>query len=103
MRTSLFSYGYNDWGLGQGGNLGLGGNIDPVATGDNAQGQHWPSNRHSGKTNIMFADGHAESAVRSEVISPHDPVWRQRWNYDNQPHEEISWSADPGLDRQVDP
>jgi prepilin-type processing-associated H-X9-DG protein len=32
------------------------GNVDPKTPAE------WPSNRHSRRTNLMFCDGHAESA-----------------------------------------
>lgn len=122
--TTRFSYGYNDWGLSQGGNLGLGGDInggayikdsqvkrpsdmimvgdskpdgsfdgsiDPVASGNNALGQEWPSKRHSnGRCVLMFCDGHAESARRNDVVDPTGVSWRARWNNDNDPHTEIA-------------
>ena len=52
----------------------------------------------------MFADGHAESASRKNVIDPvKDNIWRSRWNNDNQPHNEltwtVSWTAEAMLDR----
>jgi prepilin-type N-terminal cleavage/methylation domain-containing protein len=54
----------------------------------------WPSNRHDRKTNIMCADGHAESPRRSGMLDPkRDNPWRRRWNNDNQPHNEITWSV----------
>ena len=80
-------------------------NIDPVINGgDNPLGQQWPSNRHPGRRcSLMFADGHAESARRAEVIDPQKEQWRRRWNYDNEPHYEISWVVDPVLEGKVDP
>lgn len=142
--SSRFSMGYNDWGLGNAGNLGspsaalgLGGdvdggfyygmlkdssvqapaqmimladgrglelgdggsweaNLDPTDTNgaqDPVNGQ-LPSNRHNYTTDIMFADGHTEKPLRNLVIdpSPNSP-WRARWNNDNNPHTELTWSA----------
>jgi prepilin-type N-terminal cleavage/methylation domain-containing protein/prepilin-type processing-associated H-X9-DG protein len=79
------------------------GNIDPVANGDNSQGQQWPSNRHDGRTDLMFCDGHAESAKRNDVIDPNNMLWRARWNNDNEPHTEVSWTVNPTLAAQRDP
>jgi prepilin-type N-terminal cleavage/methylation domain-containing protein/prepilin-type processing-associated H-X9-DG protein len=62
-------------------------NLDPT------QDSQWPSNRHNRNTVIMFADGHAESVIRKQVIDPANPVWRARWNNDNQPHQEINWTV----------
>ncbi|MGI8965768.1 MAG: prepilin-type N-terminal cleavage/methylation domain-containing protein, partial [Limisphaerales bacterium] len=62
------------------------GNIDPTNPAE------WPSNRHARRTNIMFADGHAESAKRGDVIDPNNEKWRRRWNNDNQNHSEFSWT-----------
>lgn len=140
--TTRFSIGYNDWGLDQGKNLGLGGdvqnntglvkdsavkrpsemimlgdskpdglfdgNIDPVVssgagTGDNSSGQQWPSNRHGGRTDLMFTDGHAESAKRKDVIDPANQMWRARWNTDNDPHTEINWTVSAAQEAKIDP
>ena len=62
-------------------------NLDPT------QDSQWPSNRHNRQTDIMFADGHAESAIRKNVIDPANVTWRARWNNDNQPHPEITWTV----------
>jgi prepilin-type N-terminal cleavage/methylation domain-containing protein/prepilin-type processing-associated H-X9-DG protein len=140
-QTSRFSIGYNDWGLSQGLNLGLGGDvnvgtsesparlvketkvkrpvdmimladskpdgsfdgsIDPVVNGgDNAKGQQFPSNRHNRHTDLMFCDGHAETALRSIVVSSANDTWRARWNSDNDPHStDIHWTDIPesGID-----
>ena len=80
------------------------GNIDPVVNGgDNNQGQQWPSNRHNRRTNLSFADGHAESAQRKEVIDPNNMVWRARWNNDNNPHTEVTWAVNAALEAKIDP
>lgn len=140
-KTTRFSIGYNDWGLSQGLNLGLGGDvnigssesparlikesqvkkpvdmimladskpdgsfdgsIDPVINGgDNNAGQQYPSNRHNHRTDLMFCDGHAENALRKDVVDPGSYTWRARWNNDNNPHmTDVSWTAIPetGLD-----
>ena len=74
------------------------GNIDP------ANPKEWPSNRHAGRTVLMFCDGHSESALRKDVISPMNDKWRRRWNNDNQPYtRDISWTVDPVLEAKIDP
>ena len=73
-------------------------NLDPT------QDSQWPSNRHNRKTNLLFAEGHAETANRTDVIdSTPDSPWRSRWNNDNQPHNEIKWSVDKNRANQLDP
>jgi prepilin-type N-terminal cleavage/methylation domain-containing protein len=130
---TLFSLGYNDWGLSQGNALGMGGdigsrairpsalirptdmiaigdcrsdtpataiefnaNLDPVIgdSADNNSTTHTqvPCNRHNYRTDLLFADGHIESPRRSDVINPNDNTWRARWNNDNQPHTEVTWT-----------
>jgi len=62
-------------------------NVDPTEEGQ------WPSNRHNRRTNILFADGHSDAAIRKNVIDPkRDNPWRNRWNNDNKPHNEKSWN-----------
>ena len=56
------------------------GSIDPREV------DQWPSSRHSGSTTLMFCDGHAESAKRSQVVDPNNDLWVRRWNSDNQNH-----------------
>jgi len=60
--------------------------------------QEWPARRHGGnvRCNLMFADGHAESARRRDVVDPNNQTWRRRWNNDNQPHPEFTWTGDNG-------
>lgn len=144
-----FSYGINDWGLGQQdiGNLqkpqlGLGGdvngglfhgavkdstvvsatqmimigdvpalkepalisfngNMDPT---DPTPGHsQWPSNRHTFRTDLVFCDGHGESPKRNDVInSQPSNMWRNRWNNDNQPHNEYTWFVNPAWSTQLD-
>jgi len=140
--STRFSYGYNDWGLDKGKNLGLGGDVGdansgyvPVKEGmvahpsemiavgdskvdgkwdgtidpntasinnDNAQGEQWPSNRHNRNTDLLFADGHAETARRKDVIDPGNDTWRARWNNDGKPHTEITWTVNPAFENQKD-
>jgi len=54
-----------------------------------------PSNRHCYRVNLCFCDGHVEGAKRNDVRNPNDDRWRRRWNGDNQPHYEITWTANP--------
>ncbi|HEV8544179.1 MAG TPA: prepilin-type N-terminal cleavage/methylation domain-containing protein [Verrucomicrobiae bacterium] len=111
--TAWFSVGYNDWGaFGAFNNKGLGGDIDNPsfpevkesavlspsdmimladskadgdfdANIDPTTEQEWPSSRHSGRTVLMFCDGHAETALRINVIDPQNDSWHRRWNNDN--------------------
>ncbi len=54
----------------------------------------WPSKRHGNKSNLLFVDGHVESRLRKHVIDPTpNNVWRTRWNNDNLPHNDITWSV----------
>lgn len=152
--TSLFSLGYNDWGLNSPGalpHLGLGGDIDGPVTaglevrdsmvvspsqmimlGDSKPGdgvtskprignfdanldprsrEDGPSNRHNFRCNLMFADGHAESVFRRQVIDPKNDVWRARWNNDNLAHSPRSgeppiipdWPYNAALEGRLDP
>jgi prepilin-type N-terminal cleavage/methylation domain-containing protein len=71
-------------------------NMDPT------QPDQWPSNRHNRKTNLMCADGHAETARRKDVISPSEPKWRARWNNDYNPHNEVTWTVNPALEAKLD-
>jgi prepilin-type N-terminal cleavage/methylation domain-containing protein/prepilin-type processing-associated H-X9-DG protein len=70
-------------------------NLDPqVSNMENPQ-QHTqcPCNRHNYHTDLLFCDGHVESPLRNEVIDPNNSYWRARWNNDNNPHPEITWSV----------
>jgi prepilin-type N-terminal cleavage/methylation domain-containing protein/prepilin-type processing-associated H-X9-DG protein len=71
------------------------GNIDPTTPAE------WPSNRHNKKTNLMFCDGHAESAVRNDVINPASDKWHRRWNNDYSTAG--SWTVDKTLSNKNDP
>jgi prepilin-type N-terminal cleavage/methylation domain-containing protein len=52
-----------------------------------------PCNRHNYRTDILFAEGHVESPRRSDVIDPNNITWRARWNNDNDPHLESTWTV----------
>ena len=73
-------------------------NLDPTSP------DQWPSNRHNRKTDLLFAEGHAETAQRAKVIDPaKNSAWRSRWNNDNQPHNEVNWTVSPQLEAVLDP
>jgi prepilin-type N-terminal cleavage/methylation domain-containing protein/prepilin-type processing-associated H-X9-DG protein len=130
--SSRFSLGYNDWGLKDPGSpqLGLGGDVNIVGEVKESQVKspsemimlgdskpdgsfdgnidprnplEWPSNRHNRRTVLMFCDGHAEAPRRKDVIDPNNPLWRRRWNNDNQPHTEYSWTVNPLQENRIDP
>jgi prepilin-type processing-associated H-X9-DG protein len=72
-------------------------NLDPT------QSDQWPSNRHDRRTDIMYADGHAQRALRKQVIDPaQDNAWRNRWNNDNQPHNEVNWTVNAAQEGMID-
>jgi prepilin-type N-terminal cleavage/methylation domain-containing protein/prepilin-type processing-associated H-X9-DG protein len=71
------------------------GNIDPTTA------QEWPSNRHNRRTVLMFCDGHAEAALRNDVIDPKNEKWHRRWNNDNSLAG--SWSITPAQANRIDP
>lgn len=72
-------------------------NIDPT------EADQWPANRHLRRTNLIFADNHGESAKRHDLINPMAAnPWRERWNNDNQPHNEITWTVDWGDEAKPD-
>jgi prepilin-type N-terminal cleavage/methylation domain-containing protein/prepilin-type processing-associated H-X9-DG protein len=66
-------------------------NMDPTA--NSPAHTEWPSNRHNNRTSLLFTDGHVESPFRAPVIDPKpNNPWRNRWNNDNLPHNEITWT-----------
>jgi prepilin-type N-terminal cleavage/methylation domain-containing protein len=67
-------------------------NLDPT---DNTPGHtQWPANRHNYRTDLLLCDGHVETPRRNDVIdSTPNNQWRSRWNNDNQPHNEITWTV----------
>jgi prepilin-type processing-associated H-X9-DG protein len=70
---------------------------------DATQPDQWPSNRHNRRTDLMFADGHAQSAIRKDVIDPKpNNLWRARWNNDNKPHNEITWTVNWAQEALID-
>jgi prepilin-type N-terminal cleavage/methylation domain-containing protein len=77
--------------LSQTANISYNANLDPT---DNTVGHtQCPSNRHNYRTDLLCSDGHVESPRRNDTIdSKKDAPWRKRWNLDNQPHNEVSWT-----------
>lgn len=72
---------------GVAGNIQFNANIDPTSL-----SQQRPCNRHNFRTDILFCDGHVENPIRNDVIDPNNMVWRARWNNDDQPHTEATWT-----------
>ena len=81
-------------------------NLDP--TDSTAGHSQWPSNRHAGRIDFLFADGHVETAKRPDVCNPANTLWRRRWNNDNKAHDGVdgdavaSWTMDPVAAAAVD-
>jgi prepilin-type N-terminal cleavage/methylation domain-containing protein/prepilin-type processing-associated H-X9-DG protein len=72
-------------------------NLDPTSP------DQWPSNRHKGKCDVNFCDGHAERILRKALIDPTpNSKWRPSWNNDNQPHNEYSWTVNPAQEVPLD-
>ena len=81
-------------------------NLDPC---DSSPGHsQWPSNRHAGRTDFLFADSHVETAKRPDSCNPANTFWRRRWNNDNKAHDGVdgdavpSWTMDPVAAATVD-
>ncbi len=72
-------------------------NLDPT------QFDQWPSNRHDYQTDLLFCDSHAESARRHDVIDPRNYKWRARWNNDDKPHLEVTWTVNSAQEAGLDP
>lgn len=73
------------------GQISFNANMDPTA--NSPAHTEWPSSRHNNRTDLLLCDGHVESPARAPVIDPkQNNPWRSRWNNDNQPHNEITWS-----------
>ena len=72
-------------------------NLDPVIGDASDNNTTWhgqcPCNRHNYRTDLIFCDGHVESPRRNDVIDPNNMQWRARWNNDNNPHTEITWTV----------
>lgn len=64
---------------------------------DPHEADQWPARRHGGKfTNLIMADGHTESPLRSLVVDPNNDTWRARWNRDNQPRHDLDGTLNVG-------
>jgi prepilin-type processing-associated H-X9-DG protein len=81
-------------------------NLDPT---DNSAGHsQWPSNRHNYRVDILFADGHCDSAQRPPMVDPKNKLWRSRWNNDGKAHDGVDgnpvnpWTADPVAAAKLD-
>jgi prepilin-type N-terminal cleavage/methylation domain-containing protein/prepilin-type processing-associated H-X9-DG protein len=81
-------------------------NLDP--TDSTAGHSQWPSNRHAGRIDFLFADGHVETAKRPDVVNASNTLWRRRWNNDNKAHDGVdgdavpSWAVDPVAAASID-
>ncbi|HEY4415952.1 MAG TPA: prepilin-type N-terminal cleavage/methylation domain-containing protein [Verrucomicrobiae bacterium] len=71
------------------GNIKYNANLDPTDT----TGNQRPCNRHNYRIDLLFCDGHSESPKRNDVIDPNNAIWRARWNNDNDPHTEVTWTV----------
>jgi prepilin-type processing-associated H-X9-DG protein/prepilin-type N-terminal cleavage/methylation domain-containing protein len=47
----------------------------------------WPGTSHNGQANMLFCDGHVESARQTNWVSSSETA-RRRWNNDHEPHRE---------------
>jgi prepilin-type N-terminal cleavage/methylation domain-containing protein/prepilin-type processing-associated H-X9-DG protein len=81
-------------------------NLDPT---DSSPGHsQWPSNRHAGKIDFLFADGHVETTRRPDAVNPANTLWRRRWNNDNKAHDGkdgdavASWTMDAAAAAKID-
>ncbi|MGC3959944.1 MAG: prepilin-type N-terminal cleavage/methylation domain-containing protein [Verrucomicrobiota bacterium] len=82
---------------------GMNFNANLDVTDDSVVHSQRPSNRHSFRTGLLFADGHAELPRRADVINPAiDWVWRNRWSNDNKPHNELTWGVTPAYNNVLD-
>ena len=52
----------------------------------------WPGNSHAGAANMVFIDGHVESALSQAWMATRDAA-RRRWNNDHEPHPE-TWGRE---------
>ncbi|MGH7943145.1 MAG: type II secretion system protein [Limisphaerales bacterium] len=69
-------------------------NLDPTAASQGpANHTQVPCNRHTYHTDMVFADGHVESPLRNTTIDPNNGDWRARWNNDDKPHFEYTWTV----------
>ena len=84
--------------------LGMNFNANMDVTSDVPPHSERPSNRHNYRTDLLFADGHAEGPKRADVINPAPNwPWRNRWSNDNLPHNELTWQVTPAWNNYLDP
>ncbi len=87
--------------------LNFSANLDP--TDPNTGFTEWPSNRHNYRTDILFCDGHVDSAKRHDVIDPNNSEWRRKWNRDNLAHTggtegtAVTWTINPSFETPLEP
>jgi prepilin-type N-terminal cleavage/methylation domain-containing protein/prepilin-type processing-associated H-X9-DG protein len=82
----------------QAGSIKYNANLDPTAGspgGPDYDANHTqvPCNRHTYNTDMVFADGHVETPKRNLTIDPNNGIWRARWNNDDNPHFEYTWTV----------
>jgi prepilin-type N-terminal cleavage/methylation domain-containing protein/prepilin-type processing-associated H-X9-DG protein len=129
--TAMFSVGYNDWGsYGAFSGKGLGGDVDNPTYPEIKESQviapsdmimladskvngsfdgnidpttesEWPSNRHAGRVAVQFCDGHAEGALRADMVDPKNDKWHRRWNNDNS--SSGTWTFNKATALKIDP
>lgn len=46
--------------------------------------------RHRGKLNLTFCDGHVEGIKVNELYFNNGDTWRQKWFKDHRPHTELA-------------
>jgi prepilin-type N-terminal cleavage/methylation domain-containing protein/prepilin-type processing-associated H-X9-DG protein len=86
--------------------LNFSSNLDP--TDPNFGFTEWPSNRHSYRTDILFADGHVDTGKRKDMIDPTKTEWRRRWNNDGLAHDgtegsAVTWTINPAYEAPLEP
>ena len=77
------------------GNIKFNANVDPQVSKMQNPDTHAqaPSSRHNFRSNLLYCDGHADSARRIDLIDPSlTSAWRPFWNNDNDPHTEVTWT-----------
>jgi prepilin-type N-terminal cleavage/methylation domain-containing protein/prepilin-type processing-associated H-X9-DG protein len=50
--------------------------------------------RHGGRWNVVFCDGHVEGRKPTELFNFRNPIVARRWNIDHQPHNQ-GWTQPP--------
>lgn len=84
--------------------VGMNFNANMDVTSDTPPHSERPSNRHNYRTDLLFADGHAEGPKRNDVINPAPNwPWRYRWSNDHLPHNELTWLVTPAYNNYLDP